>query len=97
MKPNDLKRYHDQTLVVESLLGAHPEFNPKDDPEFSPEEREAFQAVFLPNWDDYGNDYRQAYRHFREKLPEIFTLAQAMLHKFCGKHGIDPADLIIKR
>jgi hypothetical protein len=97
MKPDNLKRYHDQTLVVESLLSAHPEFNPKDDPEFLSEEREAFQLVFLPDWSDYGDDYRRAYRHFQEKLPEIFTLSQATLHKFCGKHGIDPTDLIIER
>lgn len=83
-----LQQYHDQTLLVDDLISHHPEFGLANDPDFSPDERWAFQVVFQPNWSNFNDDYRAAFKYFQEHSPELFTTSQLVLKKFLAKHGV---------
>jgi len=92
MSDEGLKAYHDQTVWVEGLIGFHPDFHPNLDPSFTKEERQIFSDVFLPNWANYGNDYRNVYDHFCRNEPEKFQRAQGLLKQWAEIHGIDTGE-----
>jgi hypothetical protein len=96
MAPNNADKYRDQTLLVEGLIGSHPDFHPNRSEDYTDEERQIFAETFLiQDWDQYDDDYRVAYQKLRFGAPARFRLAQRLFIRFCEKHGIQGGDLEI--
>lgn len=84
----DSEMYKQQTLVVESLLTHHPEFDPAVDRSFSSIEAALFREFFQPKWEEFQDDYRLVFEHFASQRPADLAVAQDVLRKWCVVHGV---------
>ncbi len=87
LTPDEFAR---QTLMVDSLLESHPEFEPSSD-DFTAAELEVFSSVFRPDWDSLG-DYRVVYDKLFGHDQPLMHASQQVLAKFCLLHGLEPVD-----
>lgn len=87
--------YSKQTMVLEDLLDHHPDFHPRHDPTFSPEDVEIFDQVFFPDW-DLQEGYQATFHALFDANPELIQRSQALLDRFLAAHSVDVGDLLQK-
>ena len=89
-----LDLYRRQTLFIESLLEAHPEFDPNLDSRFTVCESQIVHGAFMPDW-DHERNYKTKFLKLQRESPQLLDLAELLLIRFCEIHGVDSSSLTL--